>query len=54
MVFWATTDRVIYDTSTGKLYYDVDGQGGDAAVQIAVLGLSSHPGLVCGDLLIIA
>jgi Ca2+-binding RTX toxin-like protein len=37
----ARNDHVIYDsgtgTGTGKLYYDADGSGADAAVQIAVL-----------------
>ena len=48
------SDRVIYDTASGKLYYDADGQGGAAAVQIAMLGSSTHPALVFGDLQIIA
>ncbi|WP_156424840.1 cadherin domain-containing protein [Novosphingobium fuchskuhlense] len=48
------SDRVIYDTTTGKLYYDADGQGGAAAVQIAVLGSSTHPILIYSDLQIIA
>ena len=31
------TDRVVYDTSTGNLYYDHDGSGGDAAQLVATL-----------------
>ena len=30
-------DRVIYDKGTGKLYYDADGSGHGAQVQIAQL-----------------
>jgi len=45
---------VIYDTASGKLYYDADGQGGAAAVQIAQLGASTHPAMVFGDFQIIA
>ena len=48
------TDRVIYNTTTGVLYYDADGLGGTAAVQIALLGASTHPALVYGDLQIFA
>jgi Ca2+-binding RTX toxin-like protein len=31
------TDLVIYNTSTGTLYYDADGIGSGAAMQIRVL-----------------
>lgn len=32
------SDRVVYDKSTGKLFYDADGDGSVAAIQIALLG----------------
>jgi Ca2+-binding RTX toxin-like protein len=32
------SDRVIYDKTSGKLWYDDDGTGGHAAVQFAVIG----------------
>jgi Ca2+-binding RTX toxin-like protein len=32
------TDRLIYDTTAGNLYYDVDGNGGIASVLMASLG----------------
>lgn len=31
-------DRIIYDKTSGKLFYDADGDDGGAAVQIALLG----------------
>jgi Ca2+-binding RTX toxin-like protein len=49
-----STDRVIYDTTSGKLFYDADGFGGAAAVQIAVLGSSAPPVLIYSDIQIIA
>lgn len=47
------SDRVIYNTTSGKLYYDADGQGGRPSVQIAVLGISAHPNLKNTDFQII-
>jgi Ca2+-binding RTX toxin-like protein len=37
------TDRVIYDTDTGALYYDPDGSGTDGAAQIATLHHEGAP-----------
>ena len=44
----AATDRLIYDSSTGSLYYDPDGTGAQAAIRLAVL--EGHPGLGQGDI----
>jgi VCBS repeat-containing protein len=43
--------RIIYNTTTGDLYYDADGTGGTAAVQIAVLG--GAPTLTIADFVIV-
>ncbi|MFM9936758.1 MAG: calcium-binding protein [Novosphingobium sp.] len=48
------SDRLIYNTTTGALWYDADGTGSAAAVQIALIGTATHPALVAGDFLIIA
>ena len=46
--------RVIYNTTSGALYYDQDGSLADhAAVQIAVIGKSTHPALTLSDFLLV-
>lgn len=47
-------DRLIYNSTTGVLLYDRDGNGSAAAVQIAIIGTTTHPALVAGDFLLIA
>lgn len=48
------TDRIFYDSGTGALYYDADGTGAKAAVQVALLGTSTHPTLLYSDISVIA
>ena len=47
-------DRIVYNTATGQLWYDADGLGGQAAVQIATIGTTTHPGLTFADFLVVA
>jgi Ca2+-binding RTX toxin-like protein len=47
-------DRIIYNTATGILYYDADGTGATLAVQVALLGTTTHPALTAADIEIIA
>jgi serralysin len=44
------TDRIIYETDTGKLFYDADGNLAGAAVQFAIL--DKHPTLTAADFFI--
>ncbi len=48
------SDRLVYNTSTGVLYYDADGLNGIAPVAVALLGTATHPALVYGDFQIVA
>jgi serralysin len=61
--FWAAAgavrghdadDRMVYNTTSGSLYYDADGSGSGAAVEIALVGISTHPTLDHGDFHLIA
>lgn len=45
------SDRIVYDSATGKLYYDADGAGGVGAVHFATL--EARPVLDAGDFLIV-
>jgi serralysin len=44
-------DRFIYDSATGNLYYDADGNGAGAAMLFATL--SNHPTLAASDIVVI-
>ena len=44
--------RIIYNTSTGALYYDADGAGGAASIQFALL--NGAPVLTANDFVITA
>ena len=46
------TSHLIYNSTTGGLYYDADGSAKGAAVEVAILG--THPALVASDILIVA
>ena len=43
-------DYILYDTATGNLYYDADGNGAGAAVQFATL--TGHPTLTATDVVV--
>ena len=46
-------DRVVYNTTNGALYYDADGNGAGAAVQIAIIGApATHP-LAASDIFVL-
>ena len=46
-------DRIVYDQTTGNLFYDADGTGATAAVQFATLGATTHPTVAFTDFLLV-
>ncbi|MBP1681964.1 MAG: hypothetical protein H6Q35_2303 [Proteobacteria bacterium] len=42
-------DYVLYDQTSGALYYDADGNGATEAIQIALLGVDTHPTITYAD-----
>ena len=48
-----SNDFLIYNTTSGKLFYDADGNGAGAGVQIALIGLSTHAALTNADFVVI-
>lgn len=42
-------DRIVYNTTTGALFYDADGSGTGTSVQIALIGTSNHAGVLFSD-----
>jgi Ca2+-binding RTX toxin-like protein len=47
------SDRIIYNKTTGDLFYDSDGSGAGLAIKIAIIGTSSHPTLSNTDFMIV-
>jgi len=45
------SDRVVYDTSTGNLYYDADGSGAGASQLVATI--QGHPAVAATDIAVI-
>jgi Ca2+-binding RTX toxin-like protein len=48
-----SNDHFIYNNSNGGLYYDDDGNGADAAIEVALLGTTTHPTLSASDFVIV-
>ena len=54
-VFYRSTDYLYHNASNGGVYYDANGSTSGSAVEIAVIGLTTHPvGLTSGDFTLIA
>ena len=46
-------DFIIYNTTSGDLYYDADGSGAAATIQISLIGTSTHAPLTNADFVVI-
>jgi len=47
---WTRNDNIIYETSTGALHYDADGDTGYGSVQFAIL--TENQALTDGDFIL--
>lgn len=45
-------DFILYETDTGKLFYDADGSGIGSKIQFALIGTLSHPSLSASDFIV--
>jgi Ca2+-binding RTX toxin-like protein len=48
------SDRLIYDKTSGHLYYDADGNGDGQAMLIATLGTAAHPAITAASFGVVA
>lgn len=46
-------DFILYDTDSGGVYYDLDGNGAGAKVLFATIGVSTHPVITAADFVVI-
>jgi len=47
-----TNDYIVYNNTTGELYYDADGNNPGAAILIGVIGTLIHPAIEAGDFVV--
>ena len=47
-----SNDYIIYNQGSGGLFYDSDGNGAAAAIQIAAFGLTIHPTLTAASFIV--
>ena len=47
------SDRIIYDQASGRLWFDPDGSGAQAAMHFATLGETSHPAIAATDFAVV-
>ncbi|MCX7084436.1 MAG: hypothetical protein NTY69_02755 [Methylococcales bacterium] len=48
-----STDRIIYNSTTGELSYDTNGDAHGGVIVFEVLGITTHPNLVASDIWVV-